>query len=99
PTRRRPASPTRRSSDLQDDPAAARVEERNRGRLVAARPLVGVIAYERGLGNGCVHAPVDPGKPGGDLVHCPVQIVDAPLERDREDRKSTRLNSSHEWIS
>src|SRR6266540_1681850 len=67
-----------------DDAAPARIEEGDRGRLVAAGALVGVVAYERGLRDGGVDSAIDPRESSGDLVHGSVQIVDSSLERDRE---------------
>src|SRR5205814_10189768 len=68
----------------EDDPAAATVEKRDRRRLVAARPLVGVVADDRDLPQGFVDSPVDAGEPGRDLVDRPVEIVDPGLQRDGE---------------
>ena len=52
----------------QDDAAPARVEEGDRGRLVAAGALVRVVAHERSLGDGCVDPAIDPRETSGDLV-------------------------------
>ena len=68
----------------QDDAAPAGVEEGDRGRLVAAGALVGVVPHERGFGDGGVDPAVDPREAGGDLVHGSVQIIDPSLERDGE---------------
>ena len=46
--------------------------------------LVGVIAHQRGVRDRAVDAAVDPRERGCDLVHGPVQVVHAGLERDGE---------------
>ena len=65
-------------------PVRAGVEQRERGGLVAARVLVGVVADDRGVRDGPVDAPVDAGEPGGDLVDGAVEVVDPALEGDGE---------------
>ena len=51
---------------------------------MAARVLVGVVADDRGVRDGAVDAAVDAREARGHLVDRPVQVVDAPLERDGE---------------
>src|SRR5829696_750997 len=67
-----------------DDTGSRRVEERQRGRLVAAGVLVRVVPHDRRVRERAVDPQVDPRKPRGDLVHGAVEVVDAALERDRE---------------
>src|SRR3954463_5311151 len=62
------------------DPSAGRVQERNRGGLVAARVLVGVVADDRGVRDGAVDSAVDAGQCRGHLVDRAVQVVDPALE-------------------
>ena len=71
----------------QDDAAAAGVEQSDRGRLLAARARVGVVAYERGLGDRGVDPAIDPGKAGRDGKLYPGswsewEQLDLPVERD-----------------
>ena len=67
-----------------DDARARRVEQRERGRLVAAGVLVGVVADDRGVRDRVVDPPVDAREAGRDLVDGAVQVVDPALERDGE---------------
>src|SRR5207247_11362848 len=95
PAPRPPSFPTRRSSDLPRAP-----DRSVRGRRHGRTPWV--LAEEahqlpRGLGAGRVgiRAVTAPTRPGV------ARAVDGPLLHEGLplDRKSTRLNSSHEWIS
>src|SRR5207247_10815354 len=90
----RPSFPTRRSSDL--EPAFERADHELAvvGAEEVPRVLVGFL--RRALGD-VVRDRLLPRR--GDL-----QVAGQDLPRDRVisvalDRKSTRLNSSHEWIS
>src|ERR687885_1340994 len=67
-----------------DDAAAAAVEKCERGRLVAARAFVGVVADERRLRERLVDSAVDARETGRDLVDGAMQIVAPRLQRDRE---------------
>src|SRR5581483_9141902 len=51
-----------------DDARAGPVEEGERGRLVAAGVLVGVVADDRRIRDGAVDAPIDPRQARRDLV-------------------------------
>src|SRR6185437_15395849 len=66
------------------DAGAAAVEEGERGGLVAAGVLVGVVADDRRVRDDAVDAPVDARQARGDLVDRAVQVVDPALERDGE---------------
>src|SRR5207247_5056820 len=91
--------PTRRSSDLQPPPGAEIVERRDGGQHEPARELT-ALGFGRGEHRRLVQqgARVDElparleiqhGRSGGHVVK---------ERRPGRDRKSTRLNSSHEWI-
>src|SRR5205807_6302215 len=67
-----------------DDARAGRIEEGDRGRLVASRALVGVVAHERGLRDGGVDPAVDARKSRRDLVDRAMKVVDARLQGDGE---------------
>ena len=60
------------------------VQERERGRLLAARVLVRVVAHDGGVRDRSVDAPVDPRQPRRDLVDRAMEIVDPRLQRDGE---------------
>ena len=68
----------------EDDAGAARVEQRDRGRLPSAGAVVRVVTDDRRARERRVGAPVDAGDRRRDLVHGAVEIVDASLERDGE---------------
>src|SRR5207247_5456915 len=87
--------PTRRSSDLhQPDSRSTRLgrEERNEEVRSVRQPISFVVDPQ--LERAAIASPPNPDAAAGfeRRVHCVVQDVD-------QDRKSTRLNSSHEWIS
>ena len=65
-------------------PRARPVEQRERGRLVAAGVLVGVVADDRRVRDRAVDPAVDAREPAGDLVDRAVEVVDPALQRDGE---------------
>src|SRR5207244_12045526 len=94
-----PSVPTRRSSDLRDGMSAARgVVEREALHAVALLPESGGRGgpgEARADDQDSVLAPVG----GIHQLHLEAAAVPFLFDRSRRDRKSTRLNSSHQIIS
>src|SRR5690606_41378595 len=88
-----PSPPTRRSSDLHSEPSGATCPARADGRRVVA---VG-LGDEAARHSGPLRHLVGQGREGLEDVLGPlvVQRVDGIEPQGVEDRKSTRLNSSH----
>src|SRR5207247_6270146 len=89
PHRYTPPSPTRRSSDLQ----VLRARRDFQIRQLLDGPAVGEVVVHRA-------DIVQAVRVGDELMVGAVlrQLLHAPVQKP-QDRKSTRLNSSHEWIS
>src|SRR3990170_1017536 len=77
---------------------ARRVEKSERRRLLSTRPLVRVVADDRGVRHRPVDTPVDPREPGRNLVDGAVEIVDTALERDGEVEQVAAVAPQHDAL-